>query len=225
MGVISDLVRAVAEIEGLNETAVGVFARAAREAGFITHKGRGRHAAQMTLRDGANLLIAANASALAKDVPDVISRLSALRPERADVLSSADQFSSINSEETRLGQAIETLLEMCLPREGGGSEMQDALEATIRQVDRRRAAKEGLSLGKARVEIKFHHPAMAVEIAVKSPIVLTSEKPAWVFYANTLELRYVAEEAITPSSIDIDRSDTVLITHRTLMRVAQALAT
>lgn len=78
MAVISDLVRVIAEIEGLEENFVSVYARAAREAGFITHQGRGRNAARMVARDAANLLISVNASSLAKYVPETIVEYSKL---------------------------------------------------------------------------------------------------------------------------------------------------
>src|SRR4051812_662375 len=68
LALLSELVRAVARVEGIDEVTVGIFAQAAREAGVISQKGRGRGAAHMTAEDAANLLIAANGSPLAKNV-------------------------------------------------------------------------------------------------------------------------------------------------------------
>jgi hypothetical protein len=69
MALLSELVKIVAAVEGLDEVSVGIFARAAREAGYIAQGGRGRSAAKMSVRDAANLLIAVNGCALAKEVP------------------------------------------------------------------------------------------------------------------------------------------------------------
>lgn len=78
MALLSDLVKIVAAVEGLEEVSVGIFARHAREAGLITQGGRGRSAAKMTTRDAANLLLAVNGCALAKDISDIVPRLRAL---------------------------------------------------------------------------------------------------------------------------------------------------
>ena len=75
MALLSDLVRVVAKVEGLEEVSVGIFARHAREAGLISQGGRGRSAAQMTVRDAANLLIAVNGCSLAKNVPQAVQAL------------------------------------------------------------------------------------------------------------------------------------------------------
>ena len=72
MALLSELVRMIAKVEGLEEVSVGIFARHAREAGLIAQGGRGRSAAKMTFRDAANLLIAVNGCALAKQVSDSV---------------------------------------------------------------------------------------------------------------------------------------------------------
>lgn len=79
MASIAELVRVVANVEGFEENFVSVYARSAREAGLISHHGRGRNAARMTPTDAAHLLIAVNASPLAKEVPEVIARYGELR--------------------------------------------------------------------------------------------------------------------------------------------------
>jgi hypothetical protein len=79
VALLSDLVNAVAAVEGLDQVSVGIIARAAREAGLISQKGRGRGAAQMHTRDAANLLIAVNGSSLAKDVRDKVPLLRGLK--------------------------------------------------------------------------------------------------------------------------------------------------
>jgi hypothetical protein len=62
MAVLSELAETIAEVEGMDSATVRLIARNLREAGLITTRGRGPSAAQMTLADAANLLIAVNAS-------------------------------------------------------------------------------------------------------------------------------------------------------------------
>lgn len=83
MALLSELVRVVAEYEGMDEVSVGIFARHAREAGLISQGGRGRSAAKMTARDAANLLMAVNGCSLAKDVPTIVPLLRSLSCEGA----------------------------------------------------------------------------------------------------------------------------------------------
>lgn len=79
MALLSELVRVVAAVEGLDEVSVGIFARHAREAGHLSQGGRGRSAAKMTSRDAVNLLIAVNGCALAKEVAIALPRYRDLR--------------------------------------------------------------------------------------------------------------------------------------------------
>jgi hypothetical protein len=79
MALLSTMVKAVAEIEGLDETQVGWIARYLREAGLISQAGRGRGAARMSAKDAANLLIAVNGSASAKDAVKTVSKFSTAR--------------------------------------------------------------------------------------------------------------------------------------------------
>src|SRR5260370_23624318 len=72
MATLSEVVDAVADAEGMDSATVALIARYAREAGFIRKKGRGPSAAHMGVADAANLLIAVNASAAARDAPVVI---------------------------------------------------------------------------------------------------------------------------------------------------------
>ncbi len=72
MATLSELVDAVADAAGMDSAAVALIARYAREAGFIQKKGRGPSAARMDIADAANLLIAVNASGLARDAGAVI---------------------------------------------------------------------------------------------------------------------------------------------------------
>lgn len=78
MALLSALVKAIADVEGLDEVQVGWIARHLREAGLISQAGRGRGAARMTARDAVNLLIAVNGSSGAKQAVDAVKSFSDL---------------------------------------------------------------------------------------------------------------------------------------------------
>lgn len=73
MALVSDLVSAIAEVEGIPEPTVALAARHAREAGLLSQGARGRNAPRATVTDCANLLIGVNASGcVVKDTPAAI---------------------------------------------------------------------------------------------------------------------------------------------------------
>lgn len=73
MALISDLVSAIAEVEGVPEETVNLVARYTREAGYLSQGARGRNAPRATVTDAANLLIAVNASGcIVKDAPRAV---------------------------------------------------------------------------------------------------------------------------------------------------------
>jgi hypothetical protein len=73
MATLTELVDAIAAVEGLDRSTVSLIARYIREAGLITTGGRGTSAATMGLTDAANLLIAVNATATAADAPKTVT--------------------------------------------------------------------------------------------------------------------------------------------------------
>lgn len=73
MALISDLVSAIAEVEGLPEETVNLVARYIREAGYLSQGARGRNAPRATVADAANLLIAVNGGGcIVKDAPRAV---------------------------------------------------------------------------------------------------------------------------------------------------------
>ena len=90
MATIGQLVRAIANVSGLEESAVKLIARYARESGFIGQQSTGAGAAKMTSSDAANLLIALNASDLAKDVEQSTRLYSSLISSGSDDIFLSD---------------------------------------------------------------------------------------------------------------------------------------
>jgi hypothetical protein len=74
MATLSELVDAVAHVEGLDPSTVGLIARNLREAGHIVTGGRGLSAAKMGIRDAANLIIAVNVSTAIQDAAAQVTK-------------------------------------------------------------------------------------------------------------------------------------------------------
>ena len=130
MALISDLVSAVAEVEGLPEATVALAARYAREAGLLSQGARGRNAPRATVADCANLLIAVNASGcVVKDAPHAIEsyrrlRLHVAHGGRSERLQSV-QYQDIEHDELRFlrkseGRSFGEVLEAVIERFVGG---------------------------------------------------------------------------------------------------------
>lgn len=128
MAVISELVRTVAQVEKLEENFVSVYARSAREAGYISHHGRGKNAAQMLSRDATNLLIAVNASDLAKNSPETISAYRDLPIIMGRFLQNENKYSLSNicHENSKFGEVLDALIMLCV-----ASSEEDLLGAAI----------------------------------------------------------------------------------------------
>lgn len=129
MAVISELVRTVAQVEKLEENFVSVYARSAREAGYISHHGRGKNAAQMLSRDATNLLIAVNASDLAKNAPETISTYRDLPIIMDRFLPNENKYSLSNicHENSSFGEVLDALILLCV----ASSDDDDLLGAAI----------------------------------------------------------------------------------------------
>src|SRR6266536_3790187 len=96
MATLSQLVTAIATVEGIDAERVAAIARAVREHGLIRTSGRGTSAAQMEERDAANLLIATNTADTARTAPAAVAQYRALQAERNK--RSSEAASSFGSE-------------------------------------------------------------------------------------------------------------------------------
>ena len=106
-----ELIDAIAHAAGnLDSVTVGSYYRAIREAGLTTPSARGRGAADMTIRDAANLIIAIGASNTAKGAPDVVKEYRSLRRNHNSAgRQEAPGYSWLPS---LAGDAIEKLIEL-----------------------------------------------------------------------------------------------------------------
>jgi len=110
MAFVSDLVATIAEVENMPESTVGLVARYAREAGFLSQGARGRNAPHATVRDCANLLIAVNAMGnRLKDVPQIIDTFRQM-VLKVKLHSLSDLFHFLHKDDLPFGDALEAVL-------------------------------------------------------------------------------------------------------------------
>jgi hypothetical protein len=91
---LSELTRGLAIATGLPEATVFAYGRFAREAGYISQKGRGRGAAEMTVTDAANLLIALAGTATTREAGSAVKQFRLLQTHFLLFPDSDDMFIS-----------------------------------------------------------------------------------------------------------------------------------
>ncbi|APG11494.1 hypothetical protein BKD09_24480 [Bradyrhizobium japonicum] len=98
MATLSSLVEAIAGVTGLPTATVFAYGRFARQAGVIGQSGRGRSAAEMSIEDAANLLIAIGGTGVTREAGSTVETFRNLKNGRfydfqgADFLTAAITF-------------------------------------------------------------------------------------------------------------------------------------
>lgn len=98
MATLSSLVEAIAGVTGLPTATVFAYGRFARQAGVIGQSGRGRSAAEMSIEDAANLLIAIGGTGVTREAGSTVETFRNLKNGRfydfqgADFLTAAIAF-------------------------------------------------------------------------------------------------------------------------------------
>jgi hypothetical protein len=201
---IGDLTRVVAHAEDYDENFVSVYARSAREAGFITHRGRGRSAAVMTSRDAANLLIALNGAALAKDAPNAIAVYRKMEASRyIDVDEEVPSFlRHLIEPGTNFGDALERLIEMLIPGSSSDLPLDQHLGSNIL----------------SNIEVSFNRPRVYASIKIELHAPSKEDPP--LDGTNDFYLEGFEDEALQGG-----REEKTTINLVTLMAVGRSLAT
>lgn len=222
MALLSELVSAIAAVEGIEESFVAGVARYLREADLISQAGRGRGAARMTTNDAAALLIAVNATVLAKDAPSVLAEMSCFvwkdqREERyfVDTQAVADMsdelFNWIMQREHPLGPAKATLLQF----------MERLIYSAIPLSSKNSRLADLVSSEDTTFEIRFNRPIRKVSFQ----FTYYWENPDNV---GDIESNVFEHGEFSPTAqVDLpagDRFEQVSITQRTILEVGKALA-
>lgn len=201
MALLTELVAKVAEVEGLPETFVAGIAKYLREADHIRQGGRGLSAARMNPRDAANLLIAVNATRLAKDAVEAFETYGVL--EWWPVMDTDDlEDSRLNllvavlSERIRFADALTKLISLAV----WSDSYRPPLDALFANDD-------------LRLDITFSRPKRIVQVEVRD----RSDQDLGVMFRGV----FYNEPNEEPAP---DRRDLVTITHRTILEVGKTLA-
>ncbi|WP_437872070.1 hypothetical protein ACSD7O_08045 [Methylorubrum extorquens] len=202
MAVLSTLVKALAEVEGLEETQVAWVGRYLREAGLVSSGGRGRGGAQMTVTDAANLLIGVNATSAAKEA---VGAVVSIRD-----LTVADEVFPISEDikdDSRLSMALyqPQSAAACIENLIGCFTKQQGKEAALDEVS------------SPHISISFSRPRTRVIIRVAD--LATSDDETDDLYAL---LEFGGGQCLAERFAD--KADRTTITHRTLAALGRTLS-
>ena len=120
MAFFNDLVRVIAEVEGMDPMTVRGICLSVREGGHISKGGRGLSAAKMTARDSANMLIGINACTHASKAAETVEIFRLLKPSKSLLSKSKIKgpLKDILLTRQGFGSSLEGLIELCTPTMG-----------------------------------------------------------------------------------------------------------
>jgi hypothetical protein len=180
MATLSELVTAIANVEGIDAERVGAIARAAREEGLIRTSGRGTSAAKMEERDAANLLIATNTAETARAAPAAVLEYRTLQAKRGKT-------------ERDFGNALEELISAA-KRESLADYVTNiiALLGTVGHLGERRYANEAYE-----IVITFSKPIPHVQLHIGA----SNRRPDFIVFTNRREPRVKAGDRFENTNI------------------------
>jgi hypothetical protein len=162
----------------------------------------------MTTRDAANLLIAVNASALAKNVPDVIASSRKLKAVSyfSEFRTRLERFERLNA--LSFGASLELLIEWSRQEDNGTVPLNALLAEPFSESDHDLIARHPeLGALEAHLTISFFSPSGSALIQITG----NNLSEAWVAFGSPR------------TGSKADRSDITVITQRTLLATATLL--
>ena len=224
MAFFSDLVRAVAQAEGMDEMTVTGIGQYLRDEGMITKGGRGRSAARMSSQDAANLLIAVNGTALAKDAPKAVNAFRALETQPMSLEFTSNPFAELSTGTRSFGTALERLLDWGSPDPTGKCKLElilsDQSNKSVKGADKKIAVRRKIGILNSGLEIVFRRPLFSATIQMVDPH-LAQSKDKIAFFGGQQISFYQNFDVNT--AIRVDRRDLTIITAATLISVARAI--
>jgi hypothetical protein len=225
MATLSDLVLAVARVEGVDPATVNLIARIVREAGLIATGGRGPSAAQMGLSDASNLLIGVNAAKRANDAARVVAEYSRMVPY--EYVAETERYPLKDS--GTLGEAIEQLIQAVATAEFPESFMGRTVPAPLR---------ESFGRGYANIFLTFNVSYLAATLRIQETLGVSVPDSTMrplstpLFLFNFFpkpspkmrpELQGRISYAYLAGQIPGDRIEEATISHRTIYEVAKLI--
>jgi hypothetical protein len=205
MATLSELVAAIAAVEGIDAERVAAIGRAVREHGLIRTSGRGTSAAQMSEPDAANLLIATNTADTARVAPAAVLQYRALQawPDKRTLKARPDKRAR------EFGSELEELISAA-KREV----LADYFTKTIALLGVRShlLGKQRYPNAAYKFEITFEKPIPSVSVLIRA----STATPAGIIFGDRREPKIKAGG---------DRRESTSITQRTILAVANVLRT
>ncbi|OKO92174.1 hypothetical protein AC629_01180 [Bradyrhizobium sp. NAS80.1] len=195
MATLSELVAAIAAVEGVDAERVTAIARAVREDGLIQTSGRGTSAAQMSETDAANLLIAANTADTARTAPAAVKKYRTLQAKRR-----SSQFGN------ELEELISAAKRECL------ADHLTKMVALFGTPDHR-FGKSTYTKMEYGFEIEFEKPVPSVRVHI------------WVSIDRQGDRFEFTDRRLPTTKTTGDRRERTTITQRTILAVANVLRT
>lgn len=222
MAFFSDLVRAVALSEGMDEMTVTGIGQYLRDAGLIKKGGRGLSAAKMDCRDAANLLLGVNGTALAKNSPKAVEMFRGLNVKDSILLGTASLQDLAENSRT-LGSVVEELIEWCGKVEMSTTKIDRIFEDEVRKSLGRGASGFDTNNDPAvcpRLEVELRRPVFGASVRLFVPRIdrgkiLSSVVPVQQIHFDASGLPFEASSS--------DRRDLTIFTDATLRRVSNAI--
>jgi hypothetical protein len=212
MAFFNDLVRVIAEVQGLDEMTVRGIGLNVRDAGHIRKGGRGLSAAKMNEKDAASFLIGACATNVSKLAGEAVGTFYNASFKNARGLSTKGRalLERIMLDEVPAGDFIAELIEMSAISEQDklASFIADNFDFPQGGIDRTQLAEEIMKL--TYIEVHFSRPLPRIDILLRS----ASDDRIWsrIYFTSTIK-------------VDLsDRREIVIITSKTLRALGSALA-
>ncbi|CAM2762504.1 hypothetical protein JHFBIEKO_3553 [Methylobacterium mesophilicum] len=213
MAFFNDLVRVIAEVEGMDPMTVRGIGLSVREGGHISKGGRGLSAAKMTVRDSANMLIGVNGCTHASKASATVETFRLLNP--SNIIPSRSKFKGVLKDillsQKGFGSSLEGLISLCTPTLGNI----DLLGETItRGFAFDKFTKDKIATSESidsflRLEIRFIKTNNAVTVELQE---ISSEKSIFKIIYGSI----VTEESV-------DRYDLTAISLKTIRTVGSAI--
>ncbi|MGU3389031.1 hypothetical protein ACLBYG_31380 [Methylobacterium sp. D53M] len=211
MAFFNDLVRVIAEVQGLDEMTVRGIGLNVRDAGHIRKGGRGLSAAKMSPKDAASLLIGTCATNMSKQAGNAVGEFYYASFKNARGLSTKGRalLGRIMLDEVPAGDFLAELIQIsAITRQNEfASFLADNFDFPQGGIDRNQIASE--IDRSVYLEIHFSRPSPRIDFLVRG-----------VEDRHIYSRMWFSKEARPNTS---DRRETVMITHKTLRSIGSEL--
>jgi hypothetical protein len=179
----------------------------------------------MSTRDAANLLIAVNGSAFAKNVRHDVPLFRSMRLDATNAQWELRRraLQGLIVTEATVGDQLERLIDLAKPQKRGRSNLEQTLGLMHKHSDEEYARRRKLDFDRPFIEIEFSRPYLQVDFRLWSSDLTRDRTDPYVTLIQRASATYLPEQ--TTGAACGDRHEKVRISSITLAAVAGAIAT